>query len=127
MAPCKKLKLNGRASSSASDAISQDGEQSAPENPNLQRRRSARLRLLAKSRSNLELRLSQPDDFLGELSLEIICRVLDYLPLRDVLKMESLSKKIKQVSIDLSIPVFPSLMIVSFIGKGYFELCIFSV
>ena len=97
MAPCKKLKLTGRVSSSGLEAVGQDGEQPVSESPNVQRRRSARLRLLAKSRSNLELRLSQPDDFLGELSLEIICRVLDYLPLRDVLKMECLSKKIKQV------------------------------
>ncbi|XP_067686174.1 F-box only protein 38-like [Haliotis asinina] len=43
-------------------------------------------------------------DFFNHLSLEIICHVLNYLPLRDVLKMEQQCKKIqKAVSMHLKV------------------------
>ncbi|XP_048240772.1 F-box only protein 38-like [Haliotis rufescens] len=43
-------------------------------------------------------------DFFSHLSLEIICHVLNYLPLRDVLKMEQQCKKIqKAVSMHLKV------------------------
>ncbi|XP_029634616.1 F-box only protein 38 [Octopus sinensis] len=98
MAPCKKLKIDDDITTSPPPSQGLAEDQPMPECP--QRRRSARLQLLAKSRSLYEMQLPLPDDYLAELSLEIICRILDYLPLRDVLKMECLSKKIKQ-AVDL--------------------------
>ncbi|GAB1597530.1 F-box only protein 38-like [Argonauta hians] len=98
MAPCKKLKINDVTSS---PPASQDlAEEQPMAECSQRRRRSARLQLLAKCRSMYDIKLPFPDDYLAELSLEIICRILDYLPLRDVLKMECLSKKMKQ-AVDL--------------------------
>ncbi|KAM4554520.1 F-box only protein 38 [Odontesthes bonariensis] len=61
------------------------------------RRKASKLQLLVGgSGGELVLRLTEPKDYINELSHEVLCHIFRYLPMKDIMCMECLSRKLRE-------------------------------
>uniref|UniRef100_A0AAX7SIA3 F-box domain-containing protein n=1 Tax=Astatotilapia calliptera TaxID=8154 RepID=A0AAX7SIA3_ASTCA len=52
--------------------------------------------LVGSSGEDLVQRLSEPKDYINELSHEVLCHIFRYLPMKDIMCMECLSRKLRE-------------------------------
>uniref|UniRef100_A0A669B4P8 F-box protein 38 n=1 Tax=Oreochromis niloticus TaxID=8128 RepID=A0A669B4P8_ORENI len=52
--------------------------------------------LVGSSGDDLVQRLSEPKDYINELSHEVLCHIFRYLPMKDIMCMECLSRKLRE-------------------------------
>ncbi|XP_047441741.1 F-box only protein 38 [Mugil cephalus] len=61
------------------------------------RRKASKLQpLMGGGGGELFLRLTEPKDYINELSHEVLCHIFRYLPMKDIMCMECLSRKLRE-------------------------------